>query len=122
MTQENKAYRNELHKKLCEKVQNGTDISRQDLSNALWLYEKTLKEWDKTLKFYEFSGDYYAIIKAFSEEEAIEYYTENVWHEYHTVMQTSMEFAWKKTLPSGGVAVVDFVEDIVELLLVDPDL
>lgn len=75
-----------------------------------------------TLKFYEFSGDYYAIIKAFSEEEAIEYYTENVWNEYHTVMQISMESAWKKTLPSGGVAVVDFVEDTVELLLVDSDL
>ncbi|RQW65818.1 hypothetical protein DUK53_14485 [Listeria sp. SHR_NRA_18] len=43
MTQNN-TYKNELYKKLKEKVRYGDNITRQDLSNALWLYEKTLKE------------------------------------------------------------------------------
>ncbi|MDT0111647.1 hypothetical protein QJV45_14280 [Listeria booriae] len=76
-----------------------------------------------TLKFYEFTGEYYALIKAYSKEEAIAYYKEHVCDIDSPVTQVSMQHAWGQFKPSlGEVTVEDFVENTVEVLLSDPDL
>ncbi|MBC2106127.1 hypothetical protein [Listeria booriae] len=76
-----------------------------------------------TLKFYEFTGEYYALIKAYSKEEAVEYYQENVCDTNSPVIQVTMQYAWQKFKPSlGEVTIEDFVENEVEILLIDPNL
>ncbi|MBC2104023.1 hypothetical protein [Listeria booriae] len=76
-----------------------------------------------TLKFYEFTGEYYALIKAFSKEEAIAYYKENVCDIDSTVTQVSSPYAWEKIKPHiGELTIEDFLKKRVELLLLSGSL
>ncbi|KGL46029.1 hypothetical protein DUK53_08620 [Listeria sp. SHR_NRA_18] len=76
-----------------------------------------------TLKFYEFTGEYYALIKAFSKEEAIAFYKENVCDVDSRVVQVSTPYAWEKFQPHlGELTIVDFLEKKVDILLQDTDL
>ncbi|PNP87439.1 hypothetical protein BMT55_16070 [Listeria newyorkensis] len=75
------------------------------------------------LKFYEFTGEYYALIKAYTKEEAIAYYKKIVCDIDSPVIQVSMQYAWEKFKPEiGELTIEDFVENIVDILLVDTNL
>ncbi|MBC1974539.1 hypothetical protein [Listeria booriae] len=81
-----------------------------------------------TLKFYEFTGEYYALIKAFSKEEAIDYYKDNICDIDSPVIQVTMKHAWDKYLkaynPATGMTyhIGVFVETETEILLIDGSL
>ncbi|KGL43021.1 hypothetical protein EP56_08505 [Listeriaceae bacterium FSL A5-0209] len=73
-----------------------------------------------TLKFYEFTGEYYALIKAFSKEEAIAFYKENVCAVDSRVVQVSMQYAWETVKPWIGVITIEnFVANRVDVILSD---
>ncbi|MBC1499382.1 hypothetical protein HB943_02115 [Listeria weihenstephanensis] len=73
-----------------------------------------------TLKFYELTGEYYALIKAFSKEEAIAFYKENVCDIDSRVVQVSMQYAWETVKPWIGVITIEnFVANRVDVMLSD---
>ncbi|MBC1233132.1 hypothetical protein [Listeria booriae] len=67
------------------------------------------------LKFYEFTGEYYALIKAYSKEEAVAYYKEFVCDMDSPVIQVTMKHAWDKYFKVWilGIELLDYINYFV---------
>lgn len=44
------SYREKMYHDLRDKLRNNEDVTTTDLSNALWLYEKALKAYERMVK------------------------------------------------------------------------
>ncbi|MBC6128092.1 hypothetical protein HCA00_04750 [Listeria booriae] len=110
-----------------------TDVPPTSVSE--WALREPLKpdEYEiVALKFYEFTGEYYALIKAFDKKSAIDVYRETVCDTDELgdcdVTEITMEKAWNDNSKCRPIEIsleqhiIDFVDNSSGILLVDTSL